>query len=366
MVDDLLHIYVDEVPDFLYEIADTPHLQRIKGVGMNCGCEYTSFPFFTALLPYSRYTHSLGVGAIVWNFTKDPKQAIAGLLHDVASPVFAHVIDFMKGDYLVQEATEGKTHAIISSSDAICECLSKMGLSVAEVSDYHIYPIADNKTPQLSADRLEYSFGNILNFRLGTMADVKRMYSNLIVADNEYGTSELSFTNSTIARDFALKALECGKVYVCDADRYAMQFLSQIIDSALKRGLLTESLLYTTENEVIEVLTSDEQGKRDWEQFRSLSQAERLSPEIDLGSSAAAYNLSGSTPAQALKDFASVRHLKDSISAYPIYNIAAKKRYIDPFVAEKGRVSELFPEFKEAVDSFIAMSFNYNILGGRI
>ena len=92
-------IYHDEMPAFLLKCAETAVVGRLRGVGMNCGCEYTSFPRFRGLRPYSRFDHSMGVALIVWHFTGDRAQALAGLLHDVATPVFAHVVDFMRGDY---------------------------------------------------------------------------------------------------------------------------------------------------------------------------------------------------------------------------------------------------------------------------
>ena len=307
----MLDIYSEEIPAFLYEIADSPQMQRLKGIGMNCGCEYSSFPLFSGLEPYSRFTHSMGVGAIVWNFTHDPKQAIAGLLHDVASPAFAHVIDFMKGDYLVQESTEERTAGIIASSSQICEVLALLGLPIGQVADYHLYPVADNDTPHLSADRLEYTMGNILNYRFGTLEDVARYYANLVVGKNEDGEVELCFTSREIAEEFAFKALECGKIYVCDADRYSMQFLSEIVHSSILRGKVTENLLYTTENQVIAALTSDEVGKADWERFRNLC---------------------------------AIVKTEDPSGDYPVRQISAKKRYIDPYVEGLGRVTEFSPE----------------------
>ena len=38
--------------------------------------------------------------------------------------------------------------------------LKKDNIDVNEVCDYKLYPIADNNTPQLSADRLEYTFSS--------------------------------------------------------------------------------------------------------------------------------------------------------------------------------------------------------------
>ena len=333
MIERLLDIYSEEVPAFLYEIADSPQMQRLRGIGMNCGCEYTSFPLFKGLEPYSRFTHSVGVGAIVWNFTRDPKQAIAGLLHDVASPAFAHVIDFMKGDYLVQESTEERTAAIIASSAQICEVLALLGLPIGQVSDYHLYPVADNDTPHLSADRLEYTMGNILNYRFGTLDDVARIYGNLVVGENAEGEVELCFTDREIAEEFAFKALECGRIYVCDADRYSMQLLSEIVRNAILRGTVSENLLYTTENQVIAALSSDAEGKADWEKFRILG---------------------------------AIQKTEDPSGDYPVRQISAKKRYIDPYVEGLGRVTELSPEFKTAVREFLEEDFRYGIKGAAV
>ena len=150
-----------EVPDFLTRAAETALMQRLGHIGMNCGCEYTSFPRFAGGKQYSRLLHSLGVGMIVWKHTGDPAQAMAGLLHDVATPVFAHVIDFMKGDYLTQEATEDGTLEMIAQSPEMQNVLHEFGLKTEQVSDYHLYPVADNDSPRLCADRLEYTLGNL-------------------------------------------------------------------------------------------------------------------------------------------------------------------------------------------------------------
>ena len=45
---DLTTLYAPEMPPFLRDAADTPPLIRLRDVGMNCGCEYTSFPLFFA------------------------------------------------------------------------------------------------------------------------------------------------------------------------------------------------------------------------------------------------------------------------------------------------------------------------------
>ena len=312
-------LYHETIPPFLAACAAAPCMQRLKGVGMNCGCEYTSFPRFANLSPYSRYDHSLGVALIVWHFTHDKKQAIAGLLHDVATPVFAHVVDFLRGDYLRQEATESGTEAIIASDAALQRQLHALGLSTEDVSDYHRYPIADNDSPRLSADRLEYTLGNLINYRIRTPEEVRAFYAGLSVGTNEDGAPELTFSDASIAEDFAFASLACSKIYVSDEDRYAMQMLSELLRDAIVLGVLSEADLYTTEPQVIGKLLGDERTAAAWQRFRA---------------------------------YRSMRRAAEPAGEGQWRRLAAKKRYIDPLIAGVGRVSAYSEAFRTAVEAF--------------
>lgn len=46
-------IYHAQMPEWFTRFCAAPPMQRIRRVGMNCGCEYTSFPRFRRLPPYS-------------------------------------------------------------------------------------------------------------------------------------------------------------------------------------------------------------------------------------------------------------------------------------------------------------------------
>ena len=139
-----LEIY-SELPQQLLTMAETPAMRRLKHVGMHCGCEYTAYPIYRkATAPYSRYTHSLGTAAIVWHFTRDLKQAVAAMLHDIATPAFAHVVDFLNGDHLRQESTESRTRMMIASSPELMALLNKSGLTIDDVDDYHRYHYLDS------------------------------------------------------------------------------------------------------------------------------------------------------------------------------------------------------------------------------
>lgn len=283
---DLLHIYNDNFPLFIDELIETPEFKRLSNVGMNCGCEYTSFPIFSKGKDYTRYNHSIGVALIIWHFTKDIKQSIAGLLHDISSPVFAHVVDFLNGDHETQESTEEKTQEIIENSIEIQKILKKYNLTTQDVYDYHIYPIADNDSPLLSADRLEYTLGNAFYYGFKSLDEIKNIYDDLVVSKNEFGQDEISFKTLNKAIEFTSVSILNSKVYTADYDRFSMQYLADLLKLAVDKNVININDLYTTENEVIMRLEKDEDIKSMWDDFRSFSQVltskENLKKDIGL------------------------------------------------------------------------------------
>lgn len=326
----LWKIYSGEIPDFLLEAAETDAVRRLKYVGMNCGCEYTSFPRFRDIGGYSRFDHSMGVALIVWSLTRDRAQTLAGLLHDVATPTFAHVIDFLRGDHLTQEATEEGTSAIIEGSAGLQRLLRKNGLRTEEVSDYHIYPVADNDSPRLSADRLEYSLGNMLNYGIRSMSEAESYYRDLVLTENEEGETEIAFLHAETASAFACAALDCSKIYVSDEDRYAMQALAELLGGAVKDGVLSERDFAGTEPELIEKLTRNEKYAELWKKFCAMSRM-------------------------------AVSHKETEEGAWR--KIFAKKRCINPLVAGRGRLAELDGAYAGKLAEFINQTQDYWIKG---
>lgn len=250
-VKEYFKILSPEFPTWLEEYIDTPEMQRINGISLNCGTDYTKI--FNIKYWYSNLDHSIGVALIVWNFTKDKKQTLAGLFHDIATPTFKHVIDFMNGDYENQESTEERTESIIKNSKEIMKLLNRDKIKVEEVSDYHIYPIADNDTPQLSADRFEYNFSSGLIFkRVWDLEKIREIYNNITILKNEEGIEELGFKDYKICEKYINIVSKLWPKWICDEDRTSMQFLADIVKSMNIKGYLTINDLYNlSEKEVI-------------------------------------------------------------------------------------------------------------------
>lgn len=248
-----LKILSNEIPDFLNDYINTPQMQKLAGISVSCGTYYTKL--FDKMVWYSSLDHSIAVSLIVWNFTKDKKQTIAGLFHDIATPVFKHSIDFMNGDYKKQESTEELTTQIISGSKEIMSLLKRDGIKIEEVDNYHIYPIADNDTPMLSADRLEYTLSNGLGAckNIWSLEDVKEIYENIEIQKNEQGIEELGFKDIKIAEKFVKGMRRLSNSYIDNKRKFSMQFLADIMKIMSSQNLITKKDLYElSEKEVIE------------------------------------------------------------------------------------------------------------------
>ena len=326
----LLDIYSDDFPLFIEELINTPEFKRLENVGMNCGCEYTSFPIFAKGKEYTRYKHSIGVALIIWHFTKDIKQSIAGLLHDISSPVFAHVVDFLNGDHENQESTEEKTEEIIENSEEIQKILKKHNLTTKDVYDYHMYPIADNDSPLLSADRLEYTLGNAFYYDFKSMDELKDMYDDLVVSKNEFGQDEISFKSLDKATEFASVSILNSKVYTADYDRFSMQYLADLLKLAVDKNVITLDDLYTTEDEVILKLERDEELNSKFKEF---------------------------------KGFSKILTSKEKPNHGYWVNIPAKRRYINPRVDSLGRVTDLSENLSKEINDFLKVDFNIWLSG---
>ena len=193
---------------------------------------------------------------IVWHFTHDKKQTLAGLFHDIATPTFKHCVDFLNGDYMNQESIEDLTSYMISSSKNVMALLNKDNIKLEEVNDYHIYPIADNDTPKLSADRLEYSLSNALfNCRLEKLDTIREIYNDISVQTNVDGIAELGFNTLDVGLKFVWITSVLSVIYKDDKTRYSMQLIADILKDMSTLGIVTKEDLYTKrEDEMLEVM----------------------------------------------------------------------------------------------------------------
>ena len=253
-VKEYFNILENNYPEWLNDYINTDALLKQQYISVTCGTIYSDL--FESDFFYSSLDHAIAVALIIWHFTHDKKQTLSGLFHDIATPVFKHSVDFLNGDYMTQESTEDLTTTIITNSKEIMNLLERDNIKIEEVEDYHLYPIADNDTPQLSSDRLEYSLSNALfTYNLAQADEIKEIYDDLEVQKNEEGIDEISFRTKKLARKFVKLTSRLSVIYREDRTRYSMQLLADIVKRLNEENLLTLEDLYSLkESEVIEII----------------------------------------------------------------------------------------------------------------
>ena len=320
---DYFNVLEPNFPEWLNDYIETKELLKQKYISVTCGTIYSDL--FESEFFFSSLDHSVAVALIVWHFTHDKKQTLSGLFHDIATPVFKHCVDFLNGDYMTQESTEDLTSKIISSSKEIMDLLKRDNIKLEEVDDYHIYPVADNDTPKLSADRLEYSLSNaLLTYKLSNIDDIKKIYNDVILDKDEEGTLELSFKSKATALEFVKITSKLSIIYRDDKTRYSMQLIADIIKKLNEDGLITKEDLYNMkESEVIEIIENSKYKDifNIWKNAKNIK-ASKEKPE----------------------------------NVYFVHH-GAKIRYIDPLVNKK-RISSISEEAKEEIDKNLSYDMN--------
>ena len=333
-----------DYPDFLDRYISLPILKRLSGVGLLCGTDWTHL--YKNRFYYSRLDHSVGVALIIWHFTHDKKQTLAGLFHDASTPVFSHVSDFRKGDALTQTATEAPNESILKNDVALRELLQEDGLTVQEISDYHIYPVADNEIPQLSADRLEYMFPSGMALD-GTwdLPSIEKAYNDITVLKNEDGIDEIGFKTLEIAEDYCRRFCMIGHILQLNENKLTLHMLGQIMNMAVEQSILHEEDFMTkTESEIMDIL----------------DHMPPVVPELVEG-------VEGARLTRLYKTFRTMTKIEHTECALPqdeyfSISLNVKQRYIDPLVdmgslsLSKGnnvaRLSQVSPFAKKIIDDF--------------
>lgn len=325
------NILSEEFPEFLIEYIETPSMQKQDRISCSCGTYYSKM--FNIDLWYSSLEHSIAVALIIWHFTHDKKQTLSGLFHDISTPVFKHCIDFMNNDYENQESTEDLTRKIILESKEIMNLLKRDKITIDEVADYHIYPIADNDTPMLSADRLEYTLSNGLGQvkKIWGLEEIEKIYSNIVIIKKDDGTPEMCFKDKEIAERFVEVMSELSILYMDDKRRFAMQFLADIMKRMSNLSIVSvEDLYQLSEKEIINKIKNCND-----------------------------YNISECF--KIWQNGLNIKVCKEKVQNKYCVNVKAKKRYIDPLVETNlgvKRLSDISTKAKDCINNCLNYTFD--------
>ena len=246
----------DNIPEFLKEYLNVPSLNRIKGVSYFCGMDYASKEIYDFGEYITRFDHSLTVALLTYKLSKDEKATLAALFHDIASPCFSHVIDYMNKDYSTQESTEEYTENIIKKDKKLLRLLKKNNIGIEDIIDFKKYPLVDNKRPRLCADRLD---GIILTAFLWTKdldkETIKEILDSLEIYENEDYVDEIGFNNKEIADKVMIINENIDLICHSKEDNYMMELLANITKEAIELNIIKYEDLYTMkEKELLDLI----------------------------------------------------------------------------------------------------------------
>lgn len=242
----------DNVPEFLKKYLEVPTLQRLKEIGYFCGMDYASKKIYDFKEYVSRYDHSLTVALLVYKLTEDKTQTLAGLFHDVSTPCFSHVIDYMNKDYVKQESTEKNMLKVIESDSALLNLLREDKIKVDEIVDFKEYTIVDNDRPKLCVDRLDgiiqtgYNWTKEIN-----LEDIDTIINDIKVYKNEQDENEIGFRTREVAEKVLAYSDKINEVCHSSEDNYMMELLAKITRYSINKGYITYDELFTSTEKVI-------------------------------------------------------------------------------------------------------------------
>ena len=235
----------ENIPDFLKKYISVPSLTRLKNVGYFCGMDYASKDIYDFKEYVSRYDHSLNVALITNKLTDDKKIVLAGLFHDVATPCFSHVIDYMNNDYLTQESTEEYTEKVLKSDSSLMKYLKEDRINIDDIINFKEYSIVDNDRPKLCADRLD---GVILPGMFWTkdlsISEVPIIIDSIRVYKNEDLEDEIGFNDSDIAKRVVEVSNNIDLYCHSNEDNYMMELLSSITKYSIDKDYFSYDDLY--------------------------------------------------------------------------------------------------------------------------
>ena len=265
-----------KIPEFLSKYLETPALLRLKKVGYFCGMDYASKNIYSFREYISRYDHSLTVCLLTHKLTKNKTMALAGLFHDIATPCFSHVIDYMNKDYEKQESTEEYTEKILKNDEYLQKCLKEDNIKIEDIIDFKKYTVVDSERPKLCADRIDgiilTGIGWTKNLEL---EDIKEIIEDLKIVKNEENEEEIGFATLDVAK----KVMNISKIIdsYCHSneDNYMMELLAEITKIAIDREYIKYEDLYTyNEEELFELFKSKKDLEELMTKFKSIRKEE--------------------------------------------------------------------------------------------
>ena len=162
IIDELYGKYY--VNDIIFEIMESSIFKRLKNIHQSGGGYLVN-----ELWNVTRYEHSVGTMILSLKFGGNVEEQIKSLLHDISHSAFSHVID-----YILKNNNEDY-HEIIQEdflkNKELFGIFKKHNLNLDIIMSTN-YNLLDADLPDLSFDRIDYTFRDLFRQKLITKDDI--------------------------------------------------------------------------------------------------------------------------------------------------------------------------------------------------
>lgn len=132
--------------------------------------------------PVTRFEHSVGVMLLVRRLGGSLEEQAAALLHDVSHTAFSHVIDYVFNNHDEQSYHDEHKVSYVAQT-GLPAVLQQHGHDWRHILDESAFPLLEQPSPRLCADRLDYFLRDSLDLALATADAVRSALSHLVVHD---------------------------------------------------------------------------------------------------------------------------------------------------------------------------------------
>jgi HD superfamily phosphohydrolase len=176
------HIIIEPV---LIELLQSPELSRLKGV---CQHGVTSLLGFGPKV--TRFEHSVGAFLLVRKVGASVEEQVAALLHDISHTSLSHVVD-----YALSQPGEDSYHEVHKSrylkTTQLPQTLTRHGFGDLKALDEELFPLVEQPSPHLCADRLDYSLRDSLAFGKFSLEKIQKVFDSLKAAPDPTSPNRL-------------------------------------------------------------------------------------------------------------------------------------------------------------------------------
>ncbi len=296
----------------LLDLLRSQAMQRLHGV-----LQHGITGLIGLTQPITRFEHSLGAMLLVRRLGGSVREQIAALLHDVSHTAFSHVIDYVIDDHDGQSYHDEMKEAYMITTD-LPDILARHAYGWTDFVDETAFPLLEQPSPRLCADRIDYFLRDCVGLGLATQADIDRAVADLVV-----GNGRIALKNVDIARWFGDTFMQADDASWANFREVGLyELTAQAIRRGLTLGIISQADFWLTDGPL-------------WQ---------KLHAQAD-------------TELQALLAQVSLETQFVWDAASPTFAVSTKLRAIDPDVWLEGELrplSTLAPDFAARRDAYLS------------